>query len=352
MGLVAVCLTPVQGAHKVRVVRIFNRAAAALSLLLATLLTWSFAAAQSSTETVTTADNRSWWLPEAASSFAGDIDRLFYAVLIMTGVVGIAVFIVLTVFLIKYRYRPDRTATYISGNEKLELVWTLIPALLMAGTAAVSQATWGHVKNRQDWPTPEQMTERVKNKEIVVCEIVARQFRWQFHYPGPDGKLGPRKIELIKQSADLAEVIGLDRSHPDAKDDIVTAQMVVPVDTEVFCYLTSIDVLHSFYLPNFRVKQDAVPGLDGRVWFKATRTSAEVIGRDTTNPLGVVDADSGLTVTVSDSKPFDIVCAELCGASHYVMFGHLYVVSWEDYEKFIDLYGKLQAPADDDDFGF
>ena len=352
--LVAVCLTPAQGASQVRVVRIFNRAAAALSLVLATFLTCQFAVAQSSSEPIeTTAPNeaRTWWLPEEASTFAGDVDRLFYAVLWMTSIVGIAVMIVLVIFLFKYRYRPDRTATYIAGNERLELVWTLIPALLMAGTAAVSQATWGYIKNRQDWPTPEAAVERIKNKEIVVCEVIARQFNWAFHYPGPDGKLGPRKIELIKQSADLKEVIGLDTEHPDSKDDIVTPEMVVPVNKEVFVYLTSTDVLHSFYLPNFRVKQDAVPGLVGRVWFQATKESIDVVGRDGNNPLGVIDIDSGKTIKVTESKPFDIVCAELCGANHFAMRGMLYVVTQEQFDKYVELYGKLQAPADDD-FGF
>lgn len=334
-----------------RALRILNRTVAAISLILATFLTWSFAAAQSSSDTITTVPNRSWWLPEPASTFAGDIDRLFYIVLWMTSVVGIAVFVVLLVFLFKYRYQPGRRATYLAGNQRLELVWTLIPTLLMAGTAAISQSTWGHIKNRADWPTTEQMAERVKNKEIVLCEIIAKQFNWTFHYPGPDGKLGPRKIELIKSDGTLPQQIGLDPNHPDGKDDVVTSEMVVPVDTEVFCYMTSLDVLHSFYLPNFRLKQDAVPGLNGRVWFEATKTSEEVIGRDPSNPLGVIDADTGLTVTVSKSKPFDIVCAELCGAGHYRMFGRLFVVSWEDYNKYIDLYGKLQKP-EDDDFGF
>lgn len=335
-----------------RVVRILNRTVAALTLMLATFLTCNFAAAQSSSEAdVTTVPNRSWWLPEEASTFAGDIDRLFYVVLWMTSVIGIAVFVVLLVFLVKYRYRPDRTATYITGNERLELVWTLIPALLMAATAAVSQATWGYIKNRQDWPTVEVATERVKKKEIVVCEVIARQFNWTFHYPGPDGKLGPRKIELIKQSSDMKQVIGLDTEHPDSKDDIVTPEMVVPVNTEVYVYLTSTDVLHSFFLPNFRVKQDAVPGLDGRVWFQATKTSQEVVGKDSNNPLQVIDLDSGRPIKITNSKPFDIVCAELCGANHFAMRGMLYVVSQEEYEQYLDLYGKLQAP-EDDDFGF
>jgi cytochrome c oxidase subunit II len=97
-----------------------------------------------------------------------------------------------------------------------------------------------------------------------------------------------------------------------------------------------VDVIHSFYLPNFRVKQDAVPGLNGQVWLEASKTSAQVMG---------TEADGS-------PKPFDIVCAELCGAQHYAMRGQLFVVSQEDFEEFLRVEASYLTFGDDDDYGY
>lgn len=342
-------------------------------------------------------DNRSWWLPEDVSTHGAEIDLLFDFILWMTGIVGILLFIVLGVFLVKYRYRPDRKATFTHGNSKLELVWTIIPALLMAATAAVSHATWKKVKYPEDWPTKQELTDqtRVKidlagvealadektiddagkqairdaaaegdlqtimtmlgtdatlnghatfSRDVVHVHVIARQFTWFIHYPGPDGKHGRRLLEKMKPSGSPADVVGLDTSDPDAKDDFIyERQMVVPVDRKVLIHLTSIDVIHSFFLPNFRVKQDATPGQVARVWLQSRRKSEDVIGeygRDDL-PLSIlVDDNTGESVQITRSRPFDIVCAELCGAQHYGMFGLLYVVSGQEYERYLEANAK------------
>ncbi len=287
----------------------------------------------------------SWWLHKDISTHGGEIDTLFDYILWMTLIVGVAVFVVLIIFLVKYRYNPNRTATYIHGNNRLEIAWTLIPALLMALTAALSQSSWAKIKNPPvsdkpgDWPTPELMVKQVTSGEVLHISIVAQQFNWSFHYPGKDGKLGRRRIDLIKKGT-LEEGIGLDRSDPDAKDDFVAGMLVIPVNKKVYFQLTSVDVLHSFYLPNFRIKQDAVPGLDGKVWLQATRTSAEVIGK-----VAVDDARGEVKNIFGFSKPFDIVCAELCGAQHWAMRGPLYVVTQEQYDRYIAEKQKAVAPA-------
>ena len=286
---------------------------------------------------------QSWWLHKDVSTIGHEIDLLFDIILWMTLIVGVAVFAVLGYFLVKYRYNPNRTALYIHGNSRLELVWTLIPALLMALTAAISQSTWGKIKNPPEgdkegnWPTEtiaagkerSLMTEKVLAGEVVLVEVVAQQFNWTFHYPGKDGKLGPRRIDLVKKGT-LEEGIGLDRSHPDGKDDYCTGMLVLPVNKKVYIHLSSVDVLHSFYLPNFRIKQDAVPGLNGKVWLEATKTSAEVIGR-----VSEVDAFGPQKQFFDRAKPFDIVCAELCGGQHYGMRGPLFVVTQEQFNRYI-----------------
>ncbi len=288
------------------------------------------AAAQSTAEGETLGDKPTSWLHSDVSTYGHEIDFLFDIILWMTLIVGVAVFIVLGIFLVQYRYKPERTARYIHGNARLEIVWTLVPALLMALTAAISQSTWAKIKNPADWPATQQaMEEEIRSGKAILVEVTAQQFNWTFRYPGKDLTFGPRKVELIKKGT-LEDGIGLDRTHADSKDDIVTGALVVPVNTKVYIHLVSVDVLHSFFLPNFRVKQDAVPGLQGRVWFQATRTSADVIGKVTSD-----NATRDQSRHFGLSKPFDIVCAELCGGQHYAMKGSMYVVTREQYDQFM-----------------
>lgn len=316
------------------VARLAQRGLPLLIVLLA-LLHAASAFAQVSTGGETIGDRPSLWLHKDVSTIGHEIDLLFDIILWMTLIVGVAVFAVLGYFLVKYRYNPNRTARYIHGNSRLEIVWTLVPALLMALTAAISQSTWGKIKNPPvgtgdgDWPTAELMTKKIASGEVVHLEVVAQQFNWTFHYPGADGKLGPRKLELIKKGS-LEDGIGLDRQHPDGKDDVITGMLVIPVNKKVYIHLASVDVLHSFFLPNFRIKQDAVPGIQGRVWLQATQTSGEVIGT-----VAMDDAFSEQRKYFNFAKPFDIVCAELCGAQHYGMRGPMFVVTQEQYDRYM-----------------
>lgn len=264
------------------------------------------------------------WLPPDVSTHGHGIDTLFNVVLWLTGITCIGVFIVMLYFLVKYRHRPGRQATFIHGNNKLETVWTLIPTVIMALIAVFSQSVWSTAKYPDQMPSGD---------DVVYVDVIGKQFAWYFHYPGADGKFGPLKPELANlESAYPEEIIGLDRSVAEAKDDIVAVKMVVPVNKKIRSRLASVDVLHSFFLPNFRVKQDAVPGLRGNVWFEATKTSAQVVG---------IESDGS-------PKPFDIVCAELCGQGHFKMKGMLYVVTQSEYEQFLEEQASYLDFDDDD----
>ena len=256
---------------------------------------------------------RTWWLPPNVFSESADIDTLFYGILWLTCAVCVGVFIALIAFLIKYRHQPGRHARFIHGNNKLETVWTLIPTVILALIAAVSQTSWARMKKPPVTPVAQALPDD-QIAEVVELRVVGIQFKWYFQYPGRDGKLGELKRELKKVSPNFDELIGLDRSG-DGKDDIVTPVMYVPVNRPVYIHLTSVDVLHSFFLPEFRIKQDAVPGLEPKVWFNANKTSAEINGVDGRG----------------SPRPFDIVCAELCGQGHYTMRGELYVVNDEQF---------------------
>ncbi len=209
------------------------------------------------------------WLPENASTYAGEIDRLFYIIYYITGVAFLLVTVLMIWFLIKYRAKPGVKAVYSHGNTAMELTWTAIPAAVFIVLFLVSQATWAKVKQF----APESDTE---------VRLTAKQFAWEFLYPGPDGKF-------------------------DTDDDFQKdGELHVPVDKPVRVYLRATDVIHSFFVPVFRVKQDAVPGREILVWFEATKT-----GR------------------------FEIPCAELCGPGHSGMKGWVNVLPKEEYATWL-----------------
>ena len=162
----------------------------------------------------------SWWLPENVSTYGRQIDRLFYFIYYLTGAVFLAVQLTLLAFLFMYRHRPGRRATYTHGNTTLEIVWTVIPAIILVMLALVSRSTWASIKETQP-------------PSDYIVQITAKQFNWEIAYPGPDGKLGT--------------------------DDDVTMDndLHVPVNKTIRIALKSQDVIHSFFVP-------AVPPEAGR----------------------------------------------------------------------------------------
>ncbi len=213
----------------------------------------------------------SWWLPLKASTFAGEIDGLFTAVLIITGIAFVVVEIGLVWFSVKYRNRPGRTAYYTHGNNTAEIIWTAIPAVTVVALGLVSNHYWKQIKGRDSVPA-----------DSYPIGVHAKQFEWQYTYPGPDGKLGT------------------------ADDYTIRNQLHVPVNRNVVVILTSEDVIHSFFVPVFRVKQDAVPGLTIRAWFNAT-----VPGE------------------------YELGCAELCGIGHYKMRTRVTVHTQADFDAWV-----------------
>lgn len=208
-----------------------------------------------------------WWLPPAASTFAGPIDALFLAILIITGIALVLVEVGLVVFIVKYRERPGRKAFYTHGSTRAEVIWTAIPAVTMVALGLVSNHYWGWMKEPSRVPA-----------NAYHLGVHAKQFEWRVTYPGPDAKLGTDD------------------------DFMVRNQLHIPVDQPVAVELSSEDVIHSFFVPEFRVKQDAVPGMHIIAWFQATKTGEYEIG-----------------------------CAELCGMGHYKMRARVFVHTPEEF---------------------
>jgi len=209
------------------------------------------------------------WFPHDISTFGPSVDWLFEVIFWITVLTWIAVTVTMIVFLIRYRTRPGRKAEYIEGDTRLEVIWTTVTAVIMVVLALMSRSTWADIK--EHGPPGD-----------VFYAVAAKQFNWEITYPGPDGKLG-------------------------TKDDVtVENDFHVPVNKVVRIDLTSKDVIHSFFVPSMRLKQDAVPGRTIKVWFDATEIGT-----------------------------YEIPCAELCGFGHSGMKGSLTVESEADYEKFL-----------------
>ena len=212
-----------------------------------------------------------WWLPDAGSTFAGPIDTLFLVILILTGIALVLVEVGVLAFVIRYRARPGRKANYTHGSTRAEVIWTAIPAVTMVALGLVSNHYWTIFKQEKSIPP-----------NAYRIGVHAKQFEWQISYAGADGQLG-------------------------TDDDLtVRNQLHIPVDQPVVVELSSEDVIHSFFVPEFRVKQDAVPGMHIRAWFQATKTGE-----------------------------FEIGCAELCGMGHYKMRARVFVHTPEEFNAWL-----------------
>ncbi len=173
--------------------------------------------------------------------------------------------------------------------------------------------------------------------ESVHLRVVAQQFAWNFHYPGPDGKFGKTRADLVDEQENP---VGLDRSSDNASDDFYTVnQLHVPVNKKIRIDLTSLDVIHSFTLTELRVKQDAIPGMSIPVHFTSTMTSEEFLK----TTVG----------TKREGKSLEITCAQLCGLGHYRMRGFFTVHDDEGYQAWLDEQAEYleEESGDDDDWG-
>jgi cytochrome c oxidase subunit II len=232
------------------------------------------------------------WLPINVSETGRAIDHLFKFILVLTGVVFIATELALFFFLWRYDAKSNtRPAKFTHGSHTLEICWTIVPAATLLFIAIYQMNTWAAAKMRAP--------NAGGHAQNFTVEVTGRQFEWRLRYPRtkpPDWKEGD---PLVFGKDDLYDVNDL---H-------------VPVGKEVFVSLKSMDVLHSFFLPNMRVKQDAVPGMKIPVWFLPLPENGEA-GPDY-------------------EAHYDLPCAELCGWGHYKMKGRLTVESPEKYESYL-----------------
>ncbi len=279
-------------------------------LLVPILGTWIIVAAATDTWPFTAPPEGGWfqfprahWFPENVNPHGEIIDILFIRIFYLTGAIFIGTGIALFWFLWKYDAEKSSEAVKFShGNHTLEVVWSIIPALTLLFIAFVQLNAWADHKMRRPLdpgpdgelgtaddpmlPGPDEKLGTDDDQPAPkppLALVTGRQFQWDVRYAGKDGELF-------------------------TPDDLVTnTDLHVPVNEEIVLQIESRDVLHSVFLPNFRVKQDVVPGMTQHIWFLGTREGV-----------------------------FDIVCAELCGWGHYKMKGRLTVQSRQDFEAWLD----------------
>jgi len=215
------------------------------------------------------------WFPPIISTYGGDIDFLFYVILWMVTITFIGTEVLLVWFVFRYSKRDSSRSIYTHGNHTLEMVWTGIPALLLIFVAFSQMKAWTTVKIN----FPEEGPYTVQNP---LMEVYASQFDWRVRYPDAEGNFN---------GTDVIEV---------------AYDITVPANRKVVLRLKSRDVLHSFFVPVFRLKQDAVPGMEIPVWFEAT-----------------------------EPGDYDLICAELCGWGHYKMAGRIHVLPEAEFDSWL-----------------
>jgi heme/copper-type cytochrome/quinol oxidase subunit 2 len=354
---------------------------------------------------------RDWWLPDNYSEHGGAMDDLFIVIFWITTIALVIVQVLMVYFLIKYRHSANRAkAHFIHGNTRVEMVWTLAPAVILAALALASKGVWHDYRYNEK--------EKEPRTQLMV---IGEQFKWNVIYSGPDGKVGkyllfPKvsdaKYRNLENGAARRRInnyiadenpLGRLETDPDGEDDdwdkTPGRAVIIPYDKPIDIVLGSKDVLHDFFLPNFRVKLDAVPGMLGHIYFRAKKQSTEDtpidnvplaarlwIDRDTLGAKGAdgvfmladpkneastvgthqtlgrlasarleasgvasptpqqieeagkalkTDLKAAGVTSLSTYVPFEIVCEELCGSGHATMRGEMIVVSPRQYMNMI-----------------
>jgi cytochrome c oxidase subunit 2 len=236
---------------------------------------------------------RAWnSMPESISQMAREIDAQFFLTLVITGIVFVLAQGILGLFVLRYRDRPGSRARYVHGHTLVEAGGAVVIGIVFVGLAISAQGVWARLHLSAGPTAP------------LLVEITGEQFAWNIRYPGPDGRFGRTSPELYNPETNPVGIAGDD---PAGRDDVVVLNtLAVPADRPVELQLGSKDVLHSFFMPVLRIKQDTVPGM--RI---PLRFTAEKPGQ------------------------YEIACAELCGLGHYRMRGFLQVLGEAEFQRWL-----------------
>jgi len=259
-------------------------------------------------------------LPKSASEHGNDIDNLFNISMYVIMAMFVVVQPILFYFAWKYRGASNRKATYYEHNNRLEFIWTIVPALVLAVLIIYGMTTWSKTMNPKN------------EHEPMVIELYAQQFKWTARYAGTDNKLGFANVRLIKD----ANVLGVDTLDALSADDKVTTEIHLPVGRPVLFRFRSQDVIHSAYMPHFRAQMNCVPGMTTQFQFTPTVTTAEM--RQDAEVVGKVKRINDIrTAKGEEAYAYDyiLLCNKICGSAHYNMQMNIVVETEAEYQKWL-----------------
>jgi cytochrome c oxidase subunit II len=239
------------------------------------------------------------FLPFPAAEPGRQVVPLFNTTTIITGFTFFVTQILLFYFAYKFRSNGERKVSFLKSNLKLEISWAVIPALVFIFLFIWGQILWAKIHAEPEG-------------EVLEVDVMAEQFSWWVRYPGKDQKLGRANFRYITEENDM----GIDLTDPRSHDDFVPVQMHVPKNQTVKVYVRSRDVIHDFYIPHFRMKMDAVPGMVTSMHFTPKMSTREMREK-----LGDPDFN------------YEIACAEVCGRMHFAMKMILVVEEPEEFEQ-------------------
>ncbi|WP_343304581.1 cytochrome c oxidase subunit II [Chitinophaga niabensis] len=252
-----------------------------------------------------------WWchdlfegrmLGESASVQGDGIDSLIRVTFIITMIVFVITQILLFWFAFKFQEKDGRKAFYFPHNNKLELIWTVIPAIVLTILVAFGIRHWLRITSEAP-------------KDSMIVEVTGKQFNWVVRYPGKDGQLGRRNFKLIDNAINP---LGQDWADSLNTDDVIAPDLHVVVNKNVKLIIGSRDVVHDVGLPHFRLKMDAVPGIPTTLWLTPKYTTAEM-RKKTGNPDFV----------------YELSCDQMCGAGHYSMKANIIVETQAEYDAWV-----------------
>lgn len=237
--------------------------------------------------------------PPIASVHGHALERMFWTTMVILGIAFVLTQVLLFGYAYKYQHREGRRAFFFAHNNKIEIIWTLIPAVVMAALVFAGWKEWTRIMG----PAP---------KDAVVIEVMGKQFGWLTRYPGRDQKLGVVNYRLIDASNDF----GLDLSDQSSLDDITfsSGALHIPKGHPIMIKIRSRDVLHAVYMPHFRVQMYAVPGMPTKFWFTPTLTTEEMRAK-----------------TGKPDFNYEMACNQICGRGHFAMKMEVIVEEPEDY---------------------
>jgi cytochrome c oxidase subunit 2 len=241
-----------------------------------------------------------FYLPKSASFHGEATDSLFWITTYIVTAAFIITHILLFWFAYKYQYKEGNKATFFPDSHKLELIWTVIPAIVLTILVVFGYKNWSAI------------TSPTLQKDRVEIEVMGKQFAWQVRYAGKDGVIGKYNYKLIDNSNEF----GMDMSDKNNFDDFTPREIHIPKGRQIMLKIRARDVLHSVFLPHFRVKMDAVPGMPTSFAFTPKYTTAEMAA-----------------ITGNPTFKYELACTEICGRGHYAMRFIVVVEEEEDYKK-------------------